>query len=86
MKRIEPIIKKYRNFCVRLFKKEKKRFYKKLNTRDITDKKKFWKTVKPLFLEKYNSGNKIILVEGNNIICKDDEVAETMNMFFLLKH
>ena len=37
--------KKYRNFCVRLFKKEKKMFYNKLNTRDITDNKKFWNIV-----------------------------------------
>ena len=45
--------KRYRNFCVRLFKKEKKMFYNKLNTRDITDNKKFWKTIKPLFSEKH---------------------------------
>ena len=74
--------KKYRNFCVRLFKKEKKMFYNKLNTRDITDNKKFWKTVKPLFSEKYSSRNKITLLEGNNIISKDEEVAETKNTFF----
>ena len=74
--------KGYRNFCVRLFKKEKKKFYNKLNTRDITDNKKFWKTSKPLFSEKHNSRNKITLVEGNNIISKDEEVPETMNAFF----
>ena len=74
--------KKYCNFCVRLFKKEKKMFYNKLNTRDITDNKKFWKTVKPLFSEKYSSRNKITLLEGNNIISKDEEVVETMNTFF----
>ena len=38
--------------------------------------------MKPLFSEKYNSHNKITLVESNNIISKDEEVAETMNMFF----
>ena len=57
-------------------------FYNKLNTRHITDNKKFWKTVKPLFSEKYSSRNKITLLEGNNIISKDEEVAETMNTFF----
>ena len=74
--------KTYRNFCVRLFKKEKKMFYTKLNTRDITDNKKFWKRIKPLFSEKYSSRNKITLLEGNNIISKDEEVAETTNTFF----
>ena len=41
-------------------------FYNKLNTRDITDNKKFWKTIKPFFSEKHNSRNKITIVEGNN--------------------
>ena len=40
--------KRYRNFCTRLVRKEEKTLYHKL----ITDKKKFWKTVKPLFSEK----------------------------------
>ena len=41
--------KRYRNFCTRLVRKEEKTLYHKL----ITDKKKFWKTVKPLFSEKF---------------------------------
>ena len=57
-------------------------FYTKLNTRDITDNKKFWKRAKPLFYEKYSTRNKITLLEGNNIISKDEEVAETNNTFF----
>ena len=42
---------KYRNYCTRLFKKEKKAFYNNLDTTLITDNRKFRKTVKPLFLK-----------------------------------
>ena len=41
--------KSYRNYCVKLFKTEKKMYYEKLNTKLITDNKKFWCTVKPSF-------------------------------------
>ena len=60
--------KKYRNSCVNLFKKEKRKYYDNLDLRFITDNKKFWKTVKPLFSEK--SANNIILIENENIIYK----------------
>ena len=32
-----------RNLCVKLFRTEKRNFYKRLNVSDITDNKKFWK-------------------------------------------
>ena len=38
-----------KNFCSRLYKKERKKYYANLDIRNITDNKKFWKTVKPLF-------------------------------------
>ena len=44
--------KKHRNYCVNLFKREKKEYYNNINTKMITDNKKFWKTVKPLFFGK----------------------------------
>ena len=74
--------KKYRNYCTRLFKKEKKLYYNNLDTNLITDNKKFWKTVKPLFSEKHFGNNKITLLEGDEIISNDAEVAETFNSFF----
>ena len=44
--------KKQRNFCSKLYKKERKKFYNNLNIKDITDNKKFWKTLKPLVSDK----------------------------------
>ena len=41
--------REYWNYCVNLFKKEKKKHYENLDPTLITDNKKFWKTVTPLF-------------------------------------
>ena len=73
---------KYRNYCTRLFRKEKKLFYSNLNTKVVTDNKTFWKTMKPLFSEKHFSNNKITLIEGGDIISDDQELAEIFNSYF----
>ena len=39
--------------------------------------------MKPLFSDKLQSKNKIVLIEDKTIISNDDEVAETMNEFFV---
>ena len=45
---------KQRNYCVSLLRKSKRNYYSNLNVKDITDNKKFWKTIKPLFSDKTN--------------------------------
>ena len=71
-----------RNYCNRLNKREKKNYYRNLNINEITDNKKFWNTMKPLFGDKGGARDNIILVEGEKIICEDKEVAQTFNDFF----
>ena len=39
--------RKQRNFCSKLYKKERKKYNNNLDLNDIADNKKFWKTVKP---------------------------------------
>ena len=75
--------RKQRNLCVKLFRTEKRNFYKKLNISDITDNKKFWKTVKPVLSDKGRSNSKINLIEDEKIISNDKEVAETLNNYFV---
>ena len=82
----ELTYKSFRNFCTRLVRKEKKAFYSNLDPKLLTDNKKFWKTVKPLFSEKYFISKKISLLEGDKVITVDTEVAETMNSFFFKRH
>ena len=74
--------KKQKNYCNRLYKRERKRYYSNLNLSNITDNKKFWNTVKPLFSEKGRGKENIVLVNGNKIISDDLEVAQTFNDFF----
>ena len=40
-----------RNICVTLIRQQKKNFFSKLDTRDITDNKTFWRKVKPILTE-----------------------------------
>ena len=75
--------RKQRNSCVKLFRKEKRNYYFNLNISLATDNKKFWETVKPIFSDKSQSQDKIILTEGKRIISNDVEVAEAMNEFFV---
>ena len=74
--------KKQKNYVSRLYKKERKMFFNSLNSSVISDNRKFWKTVKPLFSNKGNYGNKIKLVENEEIIDDDTKVAEELNNFF----
>ena len=42
----------------------------------------FWKTVKPPFSENWCVSNKIVSVENENVLTKENEVAETLRTFF----
>jgi len=74
--------KSQRNYCNRLYKRERKKYYKNLKLNDITDNKKFWKTMKPLFGNNGVTNEKIVLVEGDKIINEDAQLAQTFNDFF----
>ena len=54
---------KQRNSCVKIFKSKKKNTFKKINLSEITDNKKFWKTVSPLFGHKVKTNYKMNLIE-----------------------
>ena len=57
-----------RNFCVSFLRKTKKNCFKNVKVQDITDNKKFWKTIPPYFRDKgYNQTN-ITIIEKDSII------------------
>ena len=66
---------KQNNYCSRLYKKVRKKFYTNLDMKCITDNKKFWKTMKPFFSDKGLGKNNIILVEEKNVISDDLDAA-----------
>ena len=78
----EQAFKKQRNYCNRLYKREKRNYFNNLNLKEITDKKKFWKTVKPFLSNKGDFHKQITLIEGEEIISEDSEVAQKLNDYF----
>ena len=46
------------------------------------DNKQFWKTVKPFFSDKGNYGANIKVVEEEEVLQDDSEIAEKLNKFF----
>lgn len=73
---------KQKNYTNKLLKKEKRDYFKNLNVNNFTDNKKIWNTVKPLFPNKEYGSQPITLVVDDDIICKEEDVAETFNRFF----
>ena len=76
------LLKRQKNYTKRLFKREIKKYWSNLDMSKFTDNKKFWNTVKPLFSNSTDSKQNITLVEDDNIITDDQEIAETFNQFF----
>ena len=79
---LEREYKKQRNYTNRLLKKEKKRYFYNLDISNYTDNKKFWKTIKPLFTNTGTLGQKITLIEDDEMITDDLKIAKTFNDFF----
>ena len=73
--------KKQRNFCSKLYKKERKKYYERPYLNNVTDSKKFWKTVKPLS-DKNTTLPKISLVQNDEIISDESKVANSFSNFF----
>ena len=74
--------KKQRNFCVNLLRRTKKNFYNNLDVKQITDNRLFWKTVKPCLSDKTLKNGKIVLVEKEEVISNDVEIAKIFNEYF----
>ena len=56
-------------------------YYRNLNEKDITDNKKFWKTVKAFLSDKSINSDKINLSENGELINSKSKTAEILNDF-----
>ena len=74
--------KKQRNFCNKLYKKERKKYYEMLNLKNVTDNKDFWKTAKPFLSNKVTTSPKISLVEKGETVSDESKVANSFSNFF----
>ena len=80
----ETNYKKQRNLCTNLLRKEKKKFYNDLDLSVLSDSRQFWRNIKPLLSDKQCKAHKnIVLLNTEEIITKDVEVAEKFNNFFI---
>ena len=75
--------KKHKNYCSNLYKSERKKYYEALDMSNLTDNKKFWKTIKPLFSDKSKGSGNITLVENKKLLTSEVDVAETLNHHFI---
>ena len=75
--------KKQRNFCTSLLKKSKQNFFRNLNIKDLSDNKKFWKKIAPLFSNNTKTADTIILTKDDEIIRDEKKVATIFNTYFL---
>ena len=71
--------KKQLNFCVNLLKRAKKEHFVNLDVNSLSDNKKFWQLVKPLFSNKVKAKTTITLVENNEMIDDEVEIAKVFN-------
>ena len=76
------LYKKQRNYCVSLLRKSKTNYYANLDEKKVSDNKLFWKVIKPSFSYKSCVKEQINLVEEEEILKTNLEIAEVLNTFF----
>ena len=65
-----------------MLRKAKRSYFDNIDTKNVTDNRKFWKTIKPIFSKKNVTNESIILVSNNEIISKGLNIVELFNKFF----
>ena len=75
--------KKQRNFCVKVLRHTKEKYFSDVNVKSISDNKKFWKTIKLFFSNKGLNTNNMMLVEDNEIVREEEIIANIMNNYFI---
>ena len=75
--------KKQLNFCVNLLRKTKKWIFQNINTRNLKDSKKFWKTIKVYFGNKELNSNRLFLRKKEDVVSNEKQLATIMSNFFI---
>ena len=71
--------KKQKNFWIKLFKKERKKYYNSLKLNKVTDNETFWTTIWPFLSEKGTNINKITLKVNYKVISDDKQLCKTFS-------
>ena len=68
---------------MKLIRKTKEDYFQNSNIRDLSDNRKFWKTIKPYFTNKGLNSNKLLVEEKGNLVSNEKQLATIMNSFFI---
>ena len=71
-----------RNKCLSLIRKAKKDYYHSLSMKTLSNQRKFWKTVRPIFSEKAYAEKISSIINDGDIITDNEEIANIMNKFY----
>ena len=74
--------KRQRNNGVKMLRKAKFNFYKDLDLNNLTDNRKFWKTVKPVFTDKVQVSQSITLIEKGEMVTNDAQNCRNFQRLF----
>ena len=74
--------KHQQSHCSNLFKESKTHNFNNLNVKDVTENKRFWKTIKPILTNKAKNSNNITLTENYQTIREDEKICKTFNTYF----
>ena len=74
--------KKQLNICVNLLRKSKTQYFNDIDVKNLTDNKRFKKTIRPKFSNKCKTASTIILVENDKILQGDKPIAKTFINYF----
>ena len=65
-----------------LLRKSKRVYFENLNIKNVTDKKLFWKSVKPLLSQKSHLTDRINVTEKGEILKTGSETTEILNKIY----
>ena len=69
--------KRQPNIYSKILKLTKKTLFGNLNVNEITDNRKFWKTVKSFFTDKCKTSNNIILTDKHETLNDNKKISNT---------
>ena len=74
---------KERSICVSILRKTKRSYFGYLDIKNLSDNRKFWGTVKPLFSNEVRSNDYITLKKTDLLIRNECKMAIIFNTFFV---
>ena len=78
----KSLYNKQKNFCVSILRKTKRDYFGNLNNKIVTDNRKFWKTISPLFSENAFHRECVKLKKVIKTITNNVELTERFDTFF----